>query len=87
MPQPIQHWKNPSVQEKFHSPNVHTSQWLLRAVSPEKKELVCLYLVPQSRINGTTPPLTLYGFIVFNGTAFTPPYYSLLSRICFDRRD
>jgi hypothetical protein len=24
MPRPIHHWKNPSIQEKFHSPNIHT---------------------------------------------------------------
>jgi hypothetical protein len=24
MPWPIHYWKNPSVQEKFHSPNIHT---------------------------------------------------------------
>lgn len=24
MPRLIHHWKNPSVQEKFHSPNIHT---------------------------------------------------------------
>lgn len=94
MPPLIHHWKNPSVQEKFHSPNIHTDAGfhptshsvVTESCFPRGKEdgmsgqpLFSIWC-QKSRINGTTHPLTLYGFMAFIGTTFTPPYYNLLSR-------
>jgi len=93
MPWPIHHWKNPSEHEVSFSK--HSNRWWVPPSLPFSgywelfpqrykswyvRPTTLLHLVPKSRINGTTPPLTLYDLMAFTGTTFTPPYYSLLSQ-------